>query len=129
MAPRANSSRKENSAPMITTVPIRLIQLRNRERRVALSGGVSAGIRCRILNKIQKNWLPDATKNRPAARTTTKLFLQTTDIGNERLHFIIGQSIERLHQSFIVRGFQTDLDGLGGGVILEVGLHLGVGEI
>src|ERR1019366_8140476 len=129
IAPRANSSRKENIAPMTTTVPMRLIQLRKRERRVALGGGVSGGIQCKILIKIQKNWLPDGTINRPAARTTTKLFLQTTDIGHERLHFIIGQSVKRLHQSFVLRGFQAGLDGLGGGVILEVGLHLGVGEI
>src|ERR1035438_6451137 len=65
IAPRANSSRKENIAPMTTTVPMRLIQLRKRERRVALGGGVSGGIQCKILIKIQKK-LAAGRNHKPA---------------------------------------------------------------
>src|ERR1017187_5142759 len=54
IAPRANSSRKENSAPMTTTMPMRLIQLRKRESRVALGGDVSGIIQRRILKKNSK---------------------------------------------------------------------------
>src|ERR1017187_4605059 len=54
IAPRANSSRKENIAPMTTTVPMRLIQLRKRESRGGLGGSVSGAIYCRILKVLKK---------------------------------------------------------------------------
>src|ERR1017187_6253827 len=144
IASSRNNRKNENRLPMTMTSPVRLSQLRSSEgcwpEGVGLSALMVEFLCCQSKKICRKGRLPCAG-SRPLGQFymgsdrnsrlsgRPSLLLERPHVSDERLDVVVRHALGRLHEGLAVFVFQTFLDGLDRRVILQIGLHLGVGII